>query len=69
MPWWGWMLLLWPVIAVGVTVVIGSAIHLADSKERSRISGIPAHEQVFVPEDPADRFAADRGARRLPPAR
>jgi hypothetical protein len=36
MPWWGWLLLAWPVMALGAAVAIGRAIRLADRRHDDR---------------------------------
>ncbi|SFP13298.1 hypothetical protein SAMN05660464_2161 [Geodermatophilus dictyosporus] len=33
MPWWGWVLVTWPVVAVGVAVVVGRAIRVAERRD------------------------------------
>ncbi|PRY36600.1 hypothetical protein LY71_12521 [Geodermatophilus tzadiensis] len=33
MPWWGWVLVAWPVVAVVVGVFIGHAIRAAERRE------------------------------------
>jgi len=40
MPWWGWVLLLWPFLAVGVTLLIASGIRLAEREERRRVGRV-----------------------------
>ncbi len=34
MPWWGWVLVTWPVVAGGVAVVLGRAIRVAERRDR-----------------------------------
>ncbi len=33
MPWWGWVLVAWPVVAVVVGVLIGRAIRAAERRD------------------------------------
>ncbi|SDC38071.1 hypothetical protein SAMN05660690_1191 [Geodermatophilus telluris] len=33
MPWWGWVLVAWPVVALVVAVVLGRLIRMADRRD------------------------------------
>ena len=33
MPWWGWVLVAWPVVAIVVAVLIGRAIRAAERRD------------------------------------
>ncbi|MGR7024918.1 hypothetical protein [Geodermatophilus sp. URMC 62] len=35
MPWWGWVLVTWPVVAVVVALALGGTIRLAERRELS----------------------------------
>ncbi|PWW21842.1 hypothetical protein JD79_00983 [Geodermatophilus normandii] len=36
MTWWVWLVLVWPVLALGVAVVLGRVIRMAERRERGR---------------------------------
>jgi hypothetical protein len=65
MPWWGWLLLVWPVAALALGVIVGRAIRLADRRQAAGAE--PTVEQPSPQPDlgtPTERPAAAPADRR-----